>query len=100
MEWILLLGLIALFFVQSNQARRLARLEEDLEWRPRAPSPHGQEQDEQPVRESGAAEQSEFAPPPIPPWEMERWLGASAPGPREELSEEAPETPEEAREPE
>src|SRR5688572_27238489 len=78
MEWILLLGLIALFFVQSQQARRLARLEEELQWlssgKPREP-------EEADSAKPAAAVADEAAPPALPPRELAAWLARPAPPP-------------------
>ena len=105
MEWLLLLGLIALFFVQSNQARRIARLEEELEWRPQG-TPRRQDAVEEETDaprppEHGAADRPDFMPRPIPPRDMATWLGTSNwSGPVPDDDERAvPPEPEEDREP-
>ncbi|MGH8574205.1 MAG: DUF2339 domain-containing protein, partial [Gammaproteobacteria bacterium] len=78
MEWILLLGLIALFFVQSQQARRLARLEEELQWlssgKPREPEGTA-------AAKPAAAVADEAARPALPPRELAAWLARSPPPP-------------------
>ncbi|HMJ93420.1 MAG TPA: DUF2339 domain-containing protein [Allosphingosinicella sp.] len=106
MVWILLVGLIALFFVQSNQARRIARLERELEGRPGI-APRREEEDEESPPAEAPWPQPLHAPTSIGPREMAAWLAASPPAApeREEDVEEAeaeegpePREPEEDRE--
>lgn len=99
MVWLLLLGLVALFFVQSNQARRIAALERELESRPRtAPGRENEEDVEEPPPEWVPRPQPRYAPTPIEPREMAAWLDGPAPPAPEPDEDAVEETP--VREPE
>ncbi|HEY5723734.1 MAG TPA: DUF2339 domain-containing protein [Allosphingosinicella sp.] len=99
MVWLLLLGLIALFFVQSNQARRIAALERELERRPRTAQGREEEREEHVLEPPPEwVPRPQPAPTRIEPREMAAWLDGPS-QPRPELDEdEAEETP--VREPE
>lgn len=90
MEWLLLLGLMALFLVQSNQARRIAAIERELEGLPRgAPRPDRDEEAGERPPEWVPRPHPRYAPTEIASREKAAWIDAPrAPAPPQRDEEE------------